>query len=394
MGAIGVGGRGLSIARSARRLGARFAAVCDVDARRASAAATALADTGSGHLPSVFNDFRELLDRPEIEAVTIATPDHWHALVALEALRRGKDVYCEKPLTLTIAEGQALVKAAARSKAVFQTGSQQRSNARFRLACELVRNGRIGKVHTVETRIGENPEGGPFPVAAVPAGFDWDLWLGPTPEVEYVEQRTHNTFRWWYEYSGGKLTDWGAHHNDIAQWGLGTDGTGPIRVESWSDWPAHREPNCYNCPPHFNATFTYAANAAPFCDGTRLVCTSGGENGVKFLGEGGWIFVSRSRIDASDRKLLDEPLAASATRLQRSDDHMGNFLSCLRSRETPICPVEVGFRSVTICHLGNISIRLNHRTLVWDPQRERFLGDALASGMLGRPARAPWNINA
>lgn len=393
MGAIGTGGRGSSIMEAALRRGARFVAVCDVDAAHREEARTLLQRQGQRGTVDAYHDFRELLDRDDIEAVTIGTPDHWHVLIAIEAIKRGKDVYCEKPLTLTIAEGQALVKVARARRPVFQTGSQQRSDGRFRLACELVRNGRIGKVKTVETRIGDNPQGGPFPVSNVPPGLDWDFWLGQTPEVEYVEDRCHNTFRWWYEYSGGKVTDWGAHHNDIAQWGLGTDGSGPIRVESTCGEIPVREPNCYNCPPRFNITYTYAANASRYCDGTRLICTSGGENGVKFIGEDdAWIFVSRGRIDASDRKILDEPLPADRLRLARSDNHMANFLECVRTRETPICDVEIGHRSVTLCHLGNISLRLGHRTLAWDPVRERFQGDALANAMCSREMRAPWKL--
>jgi predicted dehydrogenase len=392
MGAIGTGSRGLGVLEEAQKRGARFVAVCDVDAKHRDDAVAKLRKLGHESTVEQYNDFRELLDRKDIDAVTIVTPDHWHALIAIEAMKRGKDIYCEKPLTLTIEEGQAMVKVARARRPVFQTGSQQRSDRRFRLACELVRNGRIGKVQTVETRIGDNPAEGPFPTAPVPPGLDWDFWLGQTPEVDYVERRCHYEFRWWYEYSGGKVTDWGAHHNDIAQWGLGMDGSGPVLIESTSDQPRHKEPNCYNCPPHFNITYTYARNAAKYCDGTRVICTSGGENGVKFSGEGGWIFVSRERIDASDKKLLDEPLPSNATRLYKSDDHMRNFLECVRTREKPICDVEVGFSSVTVCHLGNISLRLGGRTLKWDPEKGRFFGDALASQMLGRKMRAPWKL--
>lgn len=392
MGAIGTGSRGLAVMEGAQKKGARFVAVCDVDAGHREQGVARLAKLGQEGKVDTFADYRELLDRDDIEAVTVVTPDHWHALIAIEAMKRGKDVYCEKPLTLTIEEGQAMVKVAAARKPVFQTGSQQRSDARFRLACSLVRNGRIGKIQTVETRIGANPQGGPFPVAPVPTGLDWDVWMGPTPEVEFVERRCHYEFRWWYEYSGGKVTDWGAHHNDIAQWGLGTDATGPVKVESTCTAPRHVEPNCYNCPPDFNITYTYAPNASKVCDGTRLICTSGGENGVRFNGEGGWIFVSRGKISASDKALLQEPLPDSAERLSQSNDHMGNFLSCVRSRETPICPVEVGFRSVTVCHLGNISLRMGGRTLQWDPQKERFFGDALANAMLSRKMRGSWKL--
>ena len=191
------------------------------------------------------------------------------------------------------------------------------------------------------------------------------------------------------------MTDWGAHHNDIAQWGLGTDHTGPIQVESTSDKPRHMGPNCYNCPPHFNITYTYADDASKYGGGARVICTSGGENGVKFIGEGGWIFVSRGRIEASSKALLEEPLPRDAVRLYKSDDHMRNFLGCVRTREAPVCPVEVGFRSVTVCHLGNISLRLGGRTLSWAPAHERFRGDRSRTRcFLGRcRARGSWRSN-
>jgi predicted dehydrogenase len=345
-----------------------------------------------------FQDFRELLDRKDIGAVTIGTPDHWHTLIAIDAMRKGKDVYCEKPLTLTVAEGQALVKVAKQTGRIFQVGSQQRSDARFRLACELVRNGRIGKIQTVETRIGSNPTSPPLPKVEVPKGLDWEFWLGPTPKVDYVEltkgsqtyTRCHYEFRWWYDYSGGKMTDWGAHHNDIAQWGLGMDESGPIAVEG-EGTPPSKEPNSYNCHPNFKVTYTYA-------NGAKLVCTSGGENGVKFVGEGGqWIFVSRGKIEASDgdaktSKLLNEPLPKEATRLYVSTSHMGNFIDGVRSRKPCICTAEIGHRSVTVCHIGVIATRTGKK-LKWDPVTERF-DDADANAMLSRPMRSPWKLEA
>ncbi len=218
-----------------------------------------------------------------------------------------------------------MVKAARKYDRVFQTGSQQRSDARFRLACELVRNGRIGKVQTVEARIGDNPIGGPFPRSAVPEGLDWDFWLGPTPTSPTSRRRCHYEFRWWYEYSGGKMTDWGAHHNDIAQWGLGMDEAGPVAVRPPGTKPSEK-PNSYNCHPHFAVTYSYA-------DGAKLITTSDGENGNRFIGEGGWIFVSRERIEASDPKLLEEPLPRTPQRLYVSNDHMGNFLDGMRTRK-------------------------------------------------------------
>ncbi len=387
MGAIGIGSpqsRGLAIYGDAKRhKGVEYAAACDVDGRHLKRALGIMKK--DGFAATGYKDFRELLDRKDINAVTIATPDHWHALIAIEAMRKGKDVYCEKPLALTVEEGKALVKVARETNRVFQVGSQQRSDGRFRMACELVRNGRIGKVVRVETRIGENPRGGPFPVVQPPKELDWDFWLGPTPNVAYVERRCHYEFRWWYEYSGGKMTDWGAHHNDIAQWGLGMDGSGPNAVEAQGVVSPDPPPNSYNCHPHFMVVYAYP-------DNTHLVCTSGGQNGIKFIGEEGhWIFVSRGKIDASDRKLLEEPLPSNAKRLQVSNDHMGNFLDCLKTRQKPICDVEIGHRSVTVCHIGVIALR-SGKKLRWDPAKEAFLDDADANKWLHRDMRAPWKL--
>lgn len=380
MGAIGIGpqSRGRAImkaAQSDKRV--QYVAVCDVDQSHLDRAAKEVGNEVSKH-----KDFRDLLDRKDINAVTIATPDHWHTLIAIEAMKKGKDVYCEKPLTLTIQEGQALIKVARDKERVFQVGSQQRSDKRFRLACELVRNGRIGKIKTVETRIGANPKG-KFEVSPVPEGLDWDFWQGQTPSVPYVKQRCHHDFRWWYEYSGGKMTDWGAHHNDIAQWGLGMDGSGPVAVEAEGDTPS-KEPNSYNIHPNFKVTYTYA-------DGAKLICSSSGENGIKFIGEDGkWIFVSRGKIEASDPKLIEEPLSQSATRLYVSNNHMGNFLDCLSTRKKPVCDVEIGHRSVSVCHIGVIALRTGKK-LKWDPIKERF-DDAEANKLLSREMRAPWKL--
>jgi predicted dehydrogenase len=381
MAAIGVGGQGTGIMKWAKgKPGVKFVAVCDVDAERRKKAAKVV-----GKDCREYGDFRELLDKEHLDAVTIGTVDHWHALTSIAAMKHGCDVYCEKPLSLTVEEGKAMAKAARKYDRVFQTGSQQRSDARYRLACELVRNGRIGKVHTVEARIGDNPVGGPFRESHVPEGLDWNFWKGPTADVPYVKERCHYEFRWWYEYSGGKMTDWGAHHNDIAQWGLGADGSGPISVTATGVEPSHK-PNSYNCHPHFAVTYEYS-------NGARLVTTSDGENGNRFIGEKGWIFVNRERIEASDKKLLDEPLPKDAHRLYKSDDHMGNFMDCIQSRKRCICDVEVGYRSVTVCHIGAIALRLGI-PLSWDPQAERFVGPRAEKGnaMLSREMRSPWRL--
>jgi predicted dehydrogenase len=361
----------------------RVIAACDVDRSHREEVAHIVEQTWKGKCDK-YNDFRDLCARKDIDAVVVATPDHWHAIPAIAAMKAGKDVYGEKPLALTVAEGQAMVKAARATHRVYQVGSQQRSDNRFRLACELVRNGRIGKVKTIETRIGDNPQGGPFPEVPVPEGLDWDFWLGQTPKVPYVKERCHYQFRWWYEYSGGKMTDWGAHHNDIAQWALGMDDSGPVTVEA-EGTPPNTKPNSYNCHAHFKVTYTYA-------NGTTLLCLSDGENGIRFEGEDGrWIFVSRSRIDASDKKLLDEPLPNDAVRLYVSHDHMGNWRDCLRSRKHPVTDVAIGHRSVSVCHIGVIALRTGKK-LKWDPAKEEFLGDDEANGWLSRPMRAPWKL--
>jgi predicted dehydrogenase len=383
IGLVGVGGRGnyLLERRLRGRADVQVVAVCDVDAERCADAAAAVSKDCAR-----YRDYRDLAAHKDLAAVFVATPDHWHALVTLEALRAGKDVYCEKPLSLTIAEGQAVLRAARAPGRVVQVGSHQRSDdLQFRFACELVRNGRLGKLRQIHTLVGKNPEGGPFPEQAVPAGLDWDFWLGPTPKVPYVEERCHYQFRWWYEYSGGRMTDWGAHHNDIAQWALGMDDNGPVAVTGSGAEPSGF-PNSFNCHPHFHVTYTYA-------NGVELHCTSE-SNGIRFTGEDGrWIFVCRepNKCSASDPRLLDEPLPRDATRLELSTDHVGNFFDCVRSRGRPICDVEVGHRTASVCHLGVIALRL-HRALRWDPVGEAFVGDDEANAWRGREMRAPWKL--
>lgn len=385
-GAIGLGGSrggwqmGLNDARSAHsKQGVRVVAVCDVDSVHLDEGAAVF-----GPECAKYHDFRELLDRRDIDAVVIGTPDHWHAYIAIAAMKAGKDVYCEKPLTLTVDQGKKLVQVAKETGAVFQVGSQQRSDARFRLACELVRNGRIGRIKRVTTHLPTGPTGGPFQVQPAPKDLDWDMWLGPAPWTAYIKERTHGTFRWWLEYSGGMLTDWGAHHNDIAQWGLGMDQSGPVSVEA-SGQPAAICPTCYNTFPAFNVLYRYAG-------GVELLCTNEGENGIQFDGEEGWIFVNRETIRASDERLLKDPLPANAQRLYVSGDHMQNFVDCIRTRKPTICTAEVGHRSASVCHLANISLRLGGRRLQWDPRKETIVGDAEAAQFLKRPARGRWQV--
>ncbi|MSR32734.1 MAG: Gfo/Idh/MocA family oxidoreductase [Gemmataceae bacterium] len=412
MGAIGIGSpksRGNAIYNDARRVGGRYVAACNVESNHLASAVAMMKEHGSPDVKG-YKDYRELLDRKDIEAVTIATPDHWHALVAIEALRKGKDVYCEKPLTLTVEEALAVMKAAEKSGRTFQTGSQQRSDNRFRLACELVRNGRIGKIKQVECRIGGNPVSGKIVKAAPPETLDWNLWLGPTPMVDYLYEtrgeksnkkgasapqeftNCHYEFRWFYEFSGGKMTDWGAHHLDIAQWGLGTDGTGPVMVHGEGAKP-HQGINGYNCHPTFKVTYTYASGAKVLATHGTLPDTVGDKdgNGILFVGEDNqWIFVNRGKITASDAKLLEEPLNPDATRLEVSKNHMGNFMECRSTGKKPICNASIGGGSVIVCHIGAIALRLG-KTLKWDPKTSRF-DDSKANAMLSRPMRSPWKL--
>ncbi|MCE9531930.1 MAG: Gfo/Idh/MocA family oxidoreductase [Planctomycetes bacterium] len=425
MGAIGIGSpksRGRAIYGAAKAIhGVQYVAACDADTGHLKNALDMMKKDGFSDVVG-YPDYRNLLDDKNINAVTIATPDHWHALVAIEALRRGKDVYLEKPLTLTVAEAEALRKVVKETGRTLQTGSQQRSdmNGMFRLAAELIRTNRIGKIKTIECRIGKNPVSGPIPKAPVPKTLDWNLWLGPTANVDYLLSKDgqntncHYEFRWFYEYSGGKMTDWGAHHLDIAQWSLGMDGNGPIAIETLEADAPSKDPTAYNCHPNFKVQYTYA-------NGTKVIAMSGGgtnagemfnkdgkvpmigkdtkprlvgpdENGILFIGEGGNIFVSRSMIVASDKKLLAEPIKVDPNLYDgRPISHMANFFDCVKSKKKPICDVEIGASSVTVCHLGVIALR-SGKKLKWDPIARKFLGDDSANKMLSREYRAPWKL--
>lgn len=377
----------------------QMAAVCDVDRNhRDMAAQDCFKKTGK--TVDIYKDFRDLCDRKDIDAVLIATPDHWHALTAIYAMESGKDVYCEKPLTLTIDEGKKMVATARLYGTVFQTGSQQRSDTRFRQACSLVRNGAIGKLQRVDTVIGTIDSGSWQAAITPPAELDWNFWLGPAPYADYSPNRCHYQFRWFSDYSGGKMTDWGAHHNDIAQWGMGADGSGPVKVRGTGKY---HEQGPHDVAGNFDLVYTYG-------NGVELHCHSDGENGAKFTGSDGWVFVSRGRIELSrDGKTYRDPKEKGfnkdkdldvfkefpaenfATQLYTSKDHHENWLDCIASRERPICDVEVGHRSATVCHLGNIAMRLG-RELQWDPEKEQFVGDEQAALMVSKPMRAPWHL--
>jgi predicted dehydrogenase len=263
------------------------------------------------------------------------------------------------------------------------------------LACDLVRNGRIGKIQRVEVWLPAGLRQGPFKTSPVPEGFDYDFWLGQTPKVEYVKERTHFSFRYWWEYSGGTMTDWGAHHNDIVLWALDQDGSGPVTIEGKQ--LIDMIPGGFTAASEYEVTYTYANGVVHTCKSTTASEWHGGvkdpkgqQHGIRFYGSGGWIWVTRGVINASDRQILAEKLPDGAKRVYLSNDHMGNFFDCVKSRKSPICPAEVGHRSASLCHLGVIAIRLG-RKLNWDPAKEQFAGDAEANTYISRPMRKPYD---
>ena len=381
---IGCGGQGTGDCSGARRYG-NVLAVCDVHRSQAEQAASRFT-AQSKEPPKIYSDFRKVMERDDIHIIITGTPDHWHTLVNLLAVKTGKDVYTEKPLTLTIDEGKRLVKAVKESRRIVQVGSQQRSDAKF--ACELVRNGRIGKLQRIVVGLPTGPREGPFPAQPVPEGMNWDFYLGQTPKIDYNGHNSHWNFRWWYQFSGGQMTDWGAHHNDIAQWGNGTERTGPVEVSGHS--LVKMIPGGYDAAAEYYVKFRYANGVTMIVLNDEVV-----PNGVKFIGEkGAWIFVTRGQIEASKPELLNDPLPDNAIRLYKSDDHMRNFFDCVRSRQQPIAEVEIGHRSISTAHLGVLSVRLG-LPLKWDPDKEEFVGENAAEGnqMLVREMRKPYDYS-
>ena len=389
---IGCGGMGQGDAANAQRFG-DIVAVCDVDESHANAAAKQF--TQDGKLPAPFTDFRKLLERADVHAVIQATPDHWHTLINLAAAKAGKDVYGEKPLTLTIDEGRHVIKAVRENKIVFQTGTQQRSSSYFHLACELVRNQRLGLLKEVHVFVPAGIRGNNFKKVPVPAGFNYDFWLGQAPQAEYVTERCHRNFRWWFDYAGGPVTDWGAHHNDIARWAIGLDG--PVGVTASVITPPL--PDGYNTPSEFEATLDWANGVKQIVRTTTadtpfgaVIDENGQRNGLKFIGSNGWIWVNRNGISASDQELLRTPLPENAVKLVTSKNHMGNFFDCLKSRQDPVANVENGHRSACIGHLIIIALQTG-RKLQWNPEKEVFTGEGAvqANKQLAREMRAPYD---
>ncbi len=331
----------------------------------------------------LYGDFRELLQHDGLDAVLIATPDHWHAIPCVEAARAKKDVYCEKPLTHSIAQGRKIVDAVTRNKVVFQTGSQQRSEfgGYFRKAVEYVRSGRIGKLKTINIGdgVGDPPVACDLPEQPTPDGTDWDAWLGPAPRRGYhadlcptAVKRGFPVWRRYLEYGGGYLADMGAHHFDIAQWALDMDGSGPVKVEPPKDQKEKR-----------GLRFVYA-------NGVEMIHTNGGPD-CSFVGSDGVINATRQGISSDPEGILKEPLGEKDYHVYPSSNHHANWIECIRNRNETICPAEVGHRSATICHLANIGYRLR-RNLAWDPEKEQFVNDDEANKLLDHAMRDPWKL--
>jgi predicted dehydrogenase len=397
MGFIGMGGQGtFDMGNLLGQREVQGLAVCDVDKRARDRARGEVErryaeryKTGEYRGCDTYHDYRDLLERKDIDAVMIATPDHWHALIAIAAAKAGKDMYCEKPLTLTIREAREMVHAVRRYNRVFQTGSQQRSHGPFRQACEVIRNGYIGKVQDIYVRVWGPSHECELPGQPVPKGLDWDRWLGPAPWRPFNEGIINGGFRPFRDYSGGGVTDWGAHHFDIAQWALDMDQSGPVKFYP-ADEKAGRPcamfeyANGVRCWHLLGSGEKELAKRMP-------VPPHPSENIVYFAGDKGWLEVSRAHIRSGPESAARQVIGPNEIRLYRSPGHVQDFVNCVKTRQKPICDVEIGARTVTVCHLVNLVYWLN-RPIQWDPAAEQIVGDEEANRWCDRPKRAPWYL--
>jgi hypothetical protein len=384
LGCIGVGNRGTgNLNHFLSEPRTQVLAVCDVDrTHRERARELAGLDVNSAYI-----HFQDVINRDDIDVVSIGTPDHWHAINTIAAANAGKDIFCEKPVSLTIAEGRKMVDAVKANDTILQVGTWRRSIGECRHACELVRNGYVGELHTIEAVV---PEGHAIrgeidpahPEMPVPDGFDYDLWLGPAPEKPYTPGRCHFNFRWILDYSAGFITDWGAHYYDVAQWGNNSDDTGPVTISGAAEFP--RE-GLYDASIKHLITYTYAT-------GVRLVAYTGKGGGVKFIGSEGWLHVESNKVTSEPASIAETVLKDTDKRLESPlGNHIYNFVDSVFTRETPAAPIEVGHRSASICHLGHIATTLK-RELHWDPAKEEFINDAEANLLRDRPGRGPWQL--
>lgn len=399
LGCIGVGGMGMGNMNSFLRFDdVQVIAVCDVDQAHLNAAQNrvtqhyaAATESGSPSGCDAYEDFRDVIARDDIDALMIATPDHWHTIPVIMAVQKGMDVYCEKPLSLTIPEGRAMVNAVKRYGRILQTGTWRRSRTNCRFGCELVRNGRIGKLHTIKIGLpkGYQIRGGDFggiqPPMPVPEGFNYDFWLGPAPWAPYTPGRCHFNFRWIMDYSEGYISDWGAHYFDVAQWGNGTDMTSPVSVQGKGVFPKE---GLYDAAIEHHIEYTYA-------NGVKMICSTDLLGAVRFEGTEGWVHVDTgpTGLETFPESLRHETIAPGEIHLYESADHHRNFIDCIKTRRETAAPAEVGHRSAALCHLGSIAVVLE-RPLKWDPEKECFPDDSEAQRLLARSMRSPWNLRA
>ena len=393
LGAIGTGSQGMSNLRGF--LGLRevqVVAVCDADRAHSAEAKRKVDERNGSQDCRTYVDYREMLAKERLDAVSVAVPDHWHALIAVDCARAGLDIYGEKPLARTIVEGRMISDTVRRYGRIWQTGSWQRSESHFRRACELVINGRIGKVSRVEVGLPNGKDGPDVQLLPVPESMDWDRWLGPAPYRPYQEFTTdgkrtvHYQWRGIMDYSGGTLTDWAGHHVDIAHWGLGLEYTGPVEVEGQGVYPTR---GIYNVPKAYRCRCRYA-------NGLEMIVANAAQQpkgmGAAWYGDRGWIHVDRgNRLVASDPAILRERISPDEIHLYRSDNHHGNFVECVRTRRPTVTPAEVALRSVSVGHLCEIAMLVG-RPIRWDPQTEQIQGDSEASRLLSRPMRSPWHL--
>lgn len=388
VGMIGVGNQG-GPKNNMKYFLKNIVALCDLDKNYLAEAGDFLYKQASLTAMTT-DDYRRVLDAKDVDAVVVTVPDQWHALMTVEACKAGKDVYCEKPLTLVIGEGKPMIEAARKHGRVVQTGTMQRSGEEFKLATELVRGGAVGKVSAVNVTL-PSPNwiaraGHPVPDSAPPAGFDFDRWLGPAPLRPYNKNRCHYLFRFYWDYSGGQQTNFGAHHLDIAQWGLGMDDSGPVRVEGTA---VYNPDGWYETPDTTQIKYTYANGVVMTC--RQKLNTKNPDQGTEFIGDKGSLFVYRGGIVAKPGELLKGVELPKITSSQANISHVNNFFQCVKTREKPAADISIGHRSATVCHLGNIAVR-SGKVVQWDPASETIVGDADAAKWLTKEYRKPWTL--
>jgi len=365
-------------------------ALCDLDKNYLSEASDFL-QTQAGISVVMTDDYRRLLDDKEIDAVVVTVPDQWHAVMTIDACKAGKDVYCEKPLTLMIGEGKPMIEAARKYERVVQTGTMQRSGLEFQMAVDLVQKGIVGKVHTVNVTL-PSPNWiarakSPVPNSEPPADFDYNRWLGPAPLRPYNKNHVHYLFRFYWDYSGGQQTNFGAHHLDIAQWGLGMDESGPTTIEGSA---VFNPDGWYETPDTTDIKYTYANGVVMNC--RQKLESKGSEQGTEFVGDKGSLFVYRGGIVTNPPELLKGFEMPKIVNSQANASHVNNFLDCVKSRQTPAADIRIGHRSATVCHLGNIAVRSKKR-INWDPKTETIVGDQEAAKWLIKEYRGPWRLD-